>query len=159
MIPESSIELIAQDPKNYLMQCYRLDARIRVKNERIQRLYQVSTQITSAAKTVSAYTGPSDKIGNCVLEIISLQEDIAADAEDLLKTQREAAAAILELVPNLTQRAILEARYLTGMSWEQISYEFHYAYRWTLRLHKRGLAAMRAEAERRKAKWAETVQT
>ena len=153
MIPQKTLEQIAQDPKKYLLQCYRLDERIRIKNERISRLYQISTQITSTIKAVSAYTGPTDKIGNCVLEIASLQEELSEDINKLLAQQRETTLIIEELIPNHIQRSIIEARYIANMPWEQIAYEFHYAYRWTFRLHKYGLASMKAEAERRLKEW------
>lgn len=153
MLPKDILETIAQDPKKYLRQCHRLDARVRTKNARIARLYQVSTQITSSIKAVSAYTGPSDKTGNCVLEIVSLQKEIENEISDLIALQREIEATIRDLVPETAQRGILEARYLAGMTWEQIAYEYHYAYRWTLRLHARGLEAMKTEAERRLEEW------
>lgn len=156
---QADLEVIAADPRAYLRRCHRTEARIRVKEKRIARLYQVSTQITSTVKAVSAYTGPSDKIGNCVLEIVSLQEEISSEAENLVLAERETEAAIRELVPDVTQRAVLEARYLAQMSWEQIAYEFHYAYRWTLKIHQRALNAMKTEAEKRRAQWDETAKT
>lgn len=153
MIPKDVLETIAQDPKKYLRQCHRLDARVRTKNTRIARLYQVSVHVTSSIKAVSSYTGPSDKIGNCVLEIASLQAEIENEISDLIALQREIESTIRELVPEAAQCGILEARYLAGMTWEQIAYEFHYAYRWTLRLHARALEAMKTEAERRLTEW------
>lgn len=159
MISRTAVEQIAQDPRKYLRQCYRLGSRIKVKHERINRLYQVSTQITSAAKAVSAYTGPTDKIGNCVLEIVSLQDEIAGEVNELLAAQREIERAIRELVPDTVQQSILEARYVANMSWEQIAYEFHYAYRWTLRLQQRGISAMQAEAKRRLTEWQDQEKT
>ena len=159
MLTKETLELIAQDPKKYLRQCHRLDARIQTKNARIARLYRVSTQITSAAKAVSSYTGPSDKIGNCVLEIVSLQEEIEDEISQLLERQRELGAAIEELILDTAQRGIIEARYLAGQTWEQIAYEYHYAYRWTLRLHARGLETMKFEAQRRLAECKNELKT
>ena len=146
MIPASSLAMIAQDPRPYLKQCYQLEARVKMKNKRIAHLYRVSTQITSAAKAVSSYTGPNDKIGNCVLEIVTLQEEISEDVDAMLAAQKEISQAIKSLVQDVAQRSILEARYLAGLSWEEIAYSFHYAYRHVLRLHSRGLAAMKESA-------------
>ena len=147
------LEQIARDPKKYLRQCYRLNAQIRVKMERMARLYQVTQQITTTIKPVSAYTGPSDKIGNCVIEITVLQDEISDEINLMLRTEKEVEGAIRELVSDSVLRSILEARYVANMSWEQIAYEFHYAYRWTLRLQQRALAAMADEAKRRIAEW------
>lgn len=153
-LPRETVELIAQDPRKYLRRCYRLSSRIRVKDERIEQLYQVTQRITTSVKAVSAYTGPSDKIGNCVLKIVELQEEIREDIGAMLSAQKEVERTIRDFVPDTVQRSILEARYVTNMSWEQIAYEFHYAYRWTMRLHQRALAAMKEEATRRLSEWA-----
>ncbi|MBQ3330819.1 MAG: hypothetical protein IJG87_06540 [Ruminococcus sp.] len=146
MVSQENLEMIAADPRSFLGQCFKLEQRIKVKKQRIDHLRQISIQITSSVKPVSAYTGPSDKIGNCAIEITALTQEIEEEIIRMLRLQHEVADAIFELVPNQTQRAVLEARYLSGMSWEEIAYNMHYAYRWVLRLHKNGLAAMKENA-------------
>lgn len=146
MLTRETLELIAADPTAYLKQCFRVERRIDVKRQRIEHLRQISVQITSAVKPVSAYTGPSDKIGNCAVEIVALSQEIDQEIMEMLRLQRDIGDAIFQLVPNQSQRAVLEARYLSGMSWEEIAYSMHYAYRWVQRLHKRGLAVMKENA-------------
>lgn len=142
------LQAIAQDPKAFLLQCGKAERSIRTKARRIEHLQQISVQITTTIKAVSAYTGPGDKVGDCASEIVDLTKEIAEEAVDLARLQRRVADAIEELVPSSKQRDLLEAKYLSGMTWEEIAWSHHYAYRWVMRLHKQALNAMKEEAQK-----------
>lgn len=142
------LQAITQDPKAFLLQCGKAERSIRTKARRIEHLQQISVQITTTIKAVSAYTGPGDKIGDCASEIVDLTGEIAQEVVDLAYLQRRVAGAIEALVSNAKQRNLLEAKYLSGMTWEEIAWSNHYAYRWVMRLHKQALAAMKEEAQR-----------
>lgn len=142
------LQTITQDPKAFLLQCGKAERSIRTKARRIDHLQQISVQITTTIKAVSAYTGPGDKVGDCAAEIIDLTDEIAQEADDLACLQRRVADAIEELVPSDKQRDLLEAKYLAGMTWEEIAWSKHYAYRWVMRLHKQALIAMKEAAQK-----------
>ena len=144
-----ALQAIAADPKAYLLRCSKAERRIRVKARRVDQLRRLSVQITTTLKEASAYTGPNDKVGNCVIEIVALSGEIEKEIAEMVDQQRETGAAIRTLIPDVKVRAVLEARYLAGLSWEEIAYELHYAYRWVLKLHKRGLAMMQEAARER----------
>ena len=147
MVKREDLELIAKDPRAFLSQCYKTEERIRTKERRIVHLRELSTKITPTLQPVSAYTGPSDKIGDCASQITDLEAEIRSEIKDLLTAQKTVMEGICCLVQDPVQRAILEDRYLAGQRWEEIAYDYHYAYRWVLRLHRRALAAMREHAE------------
>lgn len=148
MIPTDQLELIARSPRQFLQQNNKIEEQIKVKRRRIEHLQRISVQTTTTIKAVSAYTGPSDKIGNCVVEIVALAGELEEHIAELEATQRIVGEAVRTLLPDRKQRALMEARYLSGMTWEEIAYEFHYAYRWVMRLHKQALETMREEAKR-----------
>lgn len=145
---QEDLQAIAQDPKAFLLQCGKAERSIRTKARRIEHLQQISVQITTTIKAVSAYTGPGDKVGDCASEIVDLTEEIAGEAVDLVCLQRRVADAIEELVSSSKQRDLLEAKYLSGMTWEEIAWSKHYAYRWVMRLHKQALNTMKEEAQK-----------
>ena len=147
MISREQLETIAKNPRQFLQQNNKIEEQIRIKRRRIAKLQQVSVQVTSSVKAVSAYTGPGDKIGNCVIETVALTGELEEQINQMLETQKIIGEALELLIPDRKQRTIMEARYLAGMTWEQIAYEFHYAYRWVMRLHKQALEIMRKEAE------------
>lgn len=144
---QEDLQAIAQDPKAFLLQCGKAECSIRTKARRIEHLQQISVQITTTIKAVSAYTGPGDKVGDCASEIVDLTKEIAQEAVDLVGLQRRVADAIEELVPSDKQRDLLEAKYLSGMTWEEIAWAKHYAYRWVMRLHRQALNAMKEAAQ------------
>ena len=148
------LQAITQDPKTFLLQCGKAERSIRTKARRIDHLQQISVQITTTIKAVSAYTGPGDKVGDCASEIVDLTGEIVQEAGDLAHLQRRVADAIEELVPSDKQRDLLEAKYLAGMTWEEIAWSKHYAYRWVMRLHKQALIAMKEAAQ----KWLDNSQ-
>lgn len=148
MISKEALQMIADNPRSFLQQGRAIERQIQVKNLRIGRLRQISVQITTTIKAASAYTGPGNKVGDCVAEILDLTKELEAEVSRLLEKQQEIQAAIDLLIEDATQKAILEAKYVVGVSWETIAYEFHYAYRWVMRLHKRALKAMQEAAKK-----------
>ena len=149
MISKEALQMLADNPRAFLQQGRAIERDIQVKNLRLGRLRQISVQITTTIKAASAYTGPGDKVGDCVTEILDLTKEIETCIGRLLEKQQEIQKAIDLLVEDPTQHAILEAKYVVGASWEAIAYEFHYAYRWVMRLHKRALKAMQDTAKKR----------
>lgn len=146
MLSNELLQMIAESPRAFLRRNYRTEEQIRVKQRRIDKIWSASVSITQALKPVVVYTGPGDKVGDAVLEITRLQEEIAEEVANLRKIQEETEEAIRLLVADPTLRAILEAYYLAGMRWEEIAVNFNYAYRWTMRLHRKALKIMQSEA-------------
>ena len=147
MLEREDLELIAKDPRLFLNQCYKTEERIRAKERKIAHLRELSTKITPTLQPVSAYTGPGDKIGDCASQIADLEAEINEEALSIVRSHRKVMDGIQTLVTDPTQRSILEDRYLASQRWEEIAYEYHYAYRWVLRLHRRALATMKEQAE------------
>ena len=141
------LQMIANDPREFLRRNYRVEQRIKIKQERLAHIWQVGIAVTQTAKPAAAYTGPGDKTGSCAVELVALQTEIEDSLAELVLIQQETAFAIQHLVHDTTLRMILEAYYLSGMRWEEIACTMHYAYRWVQRLHRKGLNAMRIAAQ------------
>ena len=62
---------IKQNPKEFLNRSCRIEQQVQVKRRRIDNLRRISTQITTTIKAASTYTGPGDKVGDCVVEILT----------------------------------------------------------------------------------------
>ena len=145
-LSKEQLEQIAQSPQAFLRQGRKINMRIAIKERRIQQLRRVSIQITTAPSEASAYTGPHDKVGKCVAKIVDLTQELGEEAEQLAGFQQLIGYAINTLIPDHALGAVIEARYLAEMSWEEIAVSFHYAYRHVLRLHNKGLSVMQEEA-------------
>ena len=147
MLSKEHLTMIATEPRMFLNQCYKMQERVRIKEHRIGQLEQLATHITSTIKPVATYSGPGDKIADCAIAIADLKAEINEEIRQLTDMEKTVAEGIQTCVPDLVPRSILEARYLAGMRWEEIAYEYHFAYRWVLRLHKKALAEMKEKAE------------
>lgn len=145
-LSKEHLEQIAQSPQAFLREGRKINTRIAVKERRIAQLRRVSVQITTRPSEAGAYTGPHDKIGECAIQIADLTREIADEAASLAEYQRLIGAAIKTLISDRPLAAVFEARYLAEMSWEEIAYTFHYAYRHVLRMHAKGLCIMQEEA-------------
>jgi DNA-directed RNA polymerase specialized sigma subunit len=146
MLTTEQLQAIADDPRAFLSRNYRIEERIQTKRRRIEHLRAVVTATTQEIKAVVSYTGPSDKVSNCVDETLDLEKEIQGEIEALQQTQRDTAEAIELLVDDVNMKMLLELRYLACMHWEEIATEMNYALRWVMRLHKRALNTMRKEA-------------
>lgn len=106
----------------------------------LETVWDESTRATSrlTATRISG-TGKRDSIANAAVEL--------ADGEGALKNEinhlREALSMRLFLIGKLKDerhKAILTARYIDGMRWEEIARAMHYDPRWVKELHGRALA-------------------
>ncbi len=146
MLTNEHLRQIADDPKGFLNRNYRTEERIRAKRERIAHLHSVCTSITQEIKDVVAYTGPTNKLENCITEVVDLEAEILEEIKGLTVIQQETQAAIQELLDDIVLIEILERRYLNGERWEGIAVSMNYAYRWVMRLHNKALKRMKKEA-------------
>lgn len=146
MLTTEQLQAIADDPRAFLSRNYRIEERIQTKRRRIEHLRAVVTATTQEIKAVVSYTGPSDKVSNCVVETLDLEKEIQGEIEALQQIQRDTAEAIELLVDDIDMRLLLEARYLASKRWEDIADIMNYSLRWIMLLHKRALNTMRKEA-------------
>lgn len=147
MLTTEQLQAIADDPRAFLNQNYRTEERIKVKRRRIEHLKNICISTTQEIKAVVVYTGPSDKVSNCVTETLDLEVEIREEIAALQQTQRDTAEAIETLIRDVNLKTVLESRYLACMRWEEIALTMCYAERWVRRLHNRALTIMRKEAK------------
>lgn len=81
---------------------------------------------------------PSDSTGERAVRIQELQEEIEALRRQLDRARREVKHTV-SLLPDPRRRCMLEMRYLSHLTWEEISEGLCISPRAALRLHKRAL--------------------
>ena len=122
--------------KEYLMRYRNLDAKIDTKLERIMRLRALAEKRTAVYNDMPC-GGQSDR-EDIYAKIIDEESDLDREIDRLLLLQAEIEMAI-DSVPNDTHRTLLEMRYLTRMTWEQIAEGLYYTRAWVDTLHGRAL--------------------
>lgn len=128
--------------KAYLGQARFLNMRIKSKFQQIESLNELATSCTAVLSDMpkSPNHGAS-KVENCVLKIITLQDEIREDINRLVDLKREIMGTI-KAVSDPELQTLLEKRYLCSLSWEKIAVEMHYSIQHIYRMHDTALAAV-----------------
>ena len=146
---QEQLTAISENPKAFLSRCYKINERIEAKRERIAswRLRAESTSVTLSHDSGMSGGGFKQSIvANSVVAMLTLEEEIEAEIQELLDTEREIGHAINELVANSVHKALLEMRYLNHFRMEEIAARLGYAFRYTQELHGRALQQMKESA-------------
>ena len=123
--------------KEYLEQVKYLDMRINSKVEQLSTLNDLATKCTVTLSDMPR--NPNKGISNMedtIVKIIDLQEEINRDIDQLVDLKREI-MVVIKKISNVEYQTILENRYLSFMSWEQIAVEMKYSIQQIYRLRDR----------------------
>lgn len=129
--------------KEYLRQAYLLDQRIDSRIEQLHSLKELALKCTSVVTGMphSPNKGES-RLEDTVTKIVDLQTEINRDIDRLVDLKRDIVQVIGE-VDNPVYQALLEKRYLSFMSWEQLAGEMSISVVYAFKLHKRALAQVK----------------
>ena len=138
------------DAKEYLGQAYRIDQQISSKIEQVSMLRSLVTKTTAALGTepVSG-TRNVQRMADTIDNIIALENEINDDIDHLVDLKRDVMKT-LSKVQDTNCLMLLELRYLSFKSWEDIAAEMHYGSRWVHILHSKGLSAVEKILEKNK---------
>lgn len=127
------------DAKAYLKQVQLYDTHICNKLEELQTLREMTTKITTSLKPDAISGGGfKDKLGDAIVKIIDLQNEINQAIDKYVEKKREV-SAVIEKLENPDQIRILHMRYFEGKTWEQIACDIHMTYRNVCYIHGRAL--------------------
>jgi len=115
--------------KEYLSQAFRLDQRINSKLEQVSSLRDLATKATASihAERVSG-TKQRSPMENAIVKLIDLEHDIDADIDKLVDLKREI-IGVINSVEQPEYHLLLELRYLSYKTWEEIAEMMNYSWR------------------------------
>lgn len=130
------------DAKRYLQQVKQCEVRIQIKMEDLEQLKAFTTKVTSTLSDVSVSgTKNNDKMGDAIVRIIELQNDINCEIDRLIGLKKEV-CAVLYKVSNEDQHTVLYKRYVQFKTFEKIACEMNMTYRNVCYIHGRALQAV-----------------
>ena len=130
-------------PKEYLSQAYRLDQRIRSKQEQIASLNDLATDCSATLTGMPRNPNRGgSRMADAVCKIIDLENEIAKDMEQLVELKAEIIGAI-KAVECIEYQLILEKRYICDKSWPEIAVDLGYKMRHLYKLHDEALSAIK----------------
>lgn len=123
--------------KEYLEQAKYLDMRINSKIEQLSTLNDLATKCTVTLSDMPRNPNKGTlNMEDTIVKIIDLQEEINRDIDQLVDLKREI-MVVIKKISNVEYQTILENRYLSFMSWEQIAVEMKYSIQQIYRLRDR----------------------
>lgn len=150
---EELLQSLVDDPVAVLNRGYRAKERIAARQKRIEDWRNIAESITANPENASSGGGyPTSKTENCVVAIMSLEEEIKDEIIEIADFERQTSQIVRELIEDLNYKTILEYRYLSYLRWEEIAVKMNYTFRWTQELHRRALIALQEAASSKNSK-------
>ncbi len=129
--------------KAYLSQALYLDKRIKAKEKQLDWVKDHSVyvipHISDMPKSSKAHRSALEE---AVVRIIDLETEIAQGITHLIELKTAIAHAIRR-INSMECETILEMRYLTFMSWEEIAVQLGYSQDYVYHLHRKALALVK----------------
>lgn len=120
--------------KDYLNQARSLDKRIDSKLEQVERLRSLAERTTTLLSWAPKGQSNENRTEYCIQKIWELEKEINAGIDELIDLKREI-GAVINTVPTDQYRMLLEYRYLSCKTWEDIAKAMDYDLRWIYRMH------------------------
>ena len=135
--------------KEYLNRAWNVDQRINSKLHQLDSLKDMATKATSTLGTepVSG-TRNVQRMADTIDNIIALENEINDDIDRLVDLKRDVIKTISK-VKDTNCLTLLELRYLSFKSWDDIAAEMNYTSRWVHIMHSKALAAVEKILEER----------
>ena len=125
--------------KEYLRQAWNIDQRIKDKLDQVARLKEMTTNVTSVISDMPRRATPNpQKMEDAVLRLAEMESEIDADISSLVNLKIEIMQTIWR-VEDANCRTLLEMRYISFKSWEEIAAAMGITVRWLHRLHAKAL--------------------
>ena len=128
--------------REFLSQAYLLDQRIKSKMQQVKDLRALASDVKAfSGNEPVSHTRDVTTLQSAVVRIVEEEQALNAEIDTFVETKRQI-REVIDRVPDMTMRLILEKRYLLFESWAQIIDDMNYSKRWLLDLHSRALEAV-----------------
>ena len=129
--------------KDYLKQAYFIDRRIKAKERQLEAL---KAHAVYSAPQISGLPHGSvsckSVMEESALKIMELEQYINEQIQELVRLKKEI-ASVIKAINNPEYETILEMRYLSFMSWDEIQYQMEYSQRYMFKIHGLALEMVR----------------
>ncbi|MDL2254316.1 DUF1492 domain-containing protein, partial [Ruminococcaceae bacterium OttesenSCG-928-I18] len=120
--------------KEYLRQARRLKVAINGKTERLEQLRSIAESTSVPIGDMPRGGGDPQRMAHIVDTIVDFSREIAESTAPLVEMQREI-QKIINKIPRLEYRTVLELYYLNGYGWRKTASLMHYSERQVFRVH------------------------
>ena len=129
--------------KEFLSQLHFIDQRINCKFEQVQKLRALATKGSATLSDINiSQSKKTQKMESTVLKIISLENEINKDINELIDLKQKISSMIKQ-VGNFECQVLLELRYLNLKTWAQIASEMGYSLQHIFKIHRKALKSIK----------------
>lgn len=130
---------LCQRAKDYFFQIRKTDRLIQRLTDTVNTLRSSLTSQNYELKPDKVQTsGAKDTLGETIVKIIALEDDINARIDELVDMKKDAFNRIGK-IPDLDQQNVLIGRYIQMKKWEDLAAEFEYTTQWLFEIHGKAL--------------------
>ena len=128
--------------KEYLSRAWWIEQQVQSKLEQIEALRSLASRMTAGfGNEPVSHTRNVTAMQDTIVRIMEAEEELNRRIDELVSMKMEI-MQVIDQVQDVILRLILEKRYLSFLSWEQIAVDMGYTVRWTLLRHEEGLQAV-----------------
>ena len=125
--------------KEYLREVRTKQRYAQVLCERAQRYRDMAMRATGRVSAVRfGGTSRRSKVEDNVLAMMDVEKELRDRMKELLEDTRRV-EKMISLMTDERYHAVLQLRYLCGLSWEEVANRLHFTVRWVHKLHGEGL--------------------
>lgn len=125
--------------KEYLSRAYRIDQRINSKLEQVQALRQLAEKASAILTGTSIGSGGNpQRMEDTIAKMVDLEAVIDKDLKQLVDTKHEI-ITVIKCVETVQLQTLLELRYLSFLTWEQIADAINVTMRHVFKIHGKAL--------------------
>jgi DNA-directed RNA polymerase specialized sigma subunit len=126
--------------KKYLSQAIWLDQMIDSKLEQLEELKCLATKVTTHFTQEKIHKGiiETSPMESIIVKVIDQENEINADIDRLVDIKKDIQDTIKKM-DDMNQQLLLEFRYLSGKSWDEIALAMGYDPRTIFRIHGKAL--------------------
>lgn len=131
--------------KEYLSRAYKLDQQMDSKLEQVRALRELAEK-TASVLTHEPKSGTRNlqSMETALVKAMDLESELADEMIELLDLKQEI-GDVIDSVPDVDCRLLLEYRYISLKSWEEICAIMNYSWRSIHRLHQKALELVQAK--------------
>ena len=130
---------LSQRAKEYFAQIRKTDRLIQRLTDTVNTLHSSLISQNYKLKPDKVQTsGVKDTLGETIVKIVALEEDINTRIDELVTMKKEAFNMISK-IPDLDQQNVLIGRYIQLKKWEDLAAEFDYTTQWLFEIHGKAL--------------------
>ena len=135
--------------KEYLSQAWNIDRRINDKLAHVAQLRDMATNVSTVISDMPRSPGLNNqRMENIIARLTDTEEEINADIDHLVSLKLEIMNTIWQ-VEDENAQMVLERRYHSFKSWEDIAADMSVSIRWVHKIHVKALDEVEKILEKR----------